>query len=280
MKPSHHVPWLALLGLASCVADLEVPERARIGCGEGEPCPDGLVCNLAGLCVGARDIDTTPPDLAEVPDVTPALGRGGTSFAVSFAVNEALAEPPLVTLRLDAPVDLPCTEAEPLHHECAYTATGTENGGLGGVVDIDVQLVDLSGNTTVRRRAAAVSLDFAAPEVVPGSVSLALIPPDGWPLRAPLAVTGGVRVTLGFSVNEPLAAPPAVTAHSGATTLEFQVEATTAASSAAWLDLPAGVELAQGAYAIEASLTDRAGNTATPAVEPPGGPLVVDTGLP
>ena len=75
---------------------------------------------------------------------------------------------------------------------------GTENGGLGGAIAFDVQLVDKSHNLTVRHQAGVLRLDFAPPVLAAAAVS-------------PPVARLGAQIQLFFTASEPLAGDAVVT---------------------------------------------------------------------
>ena len=186
-----------LVGLctAACGADLALSGAAHVSCGDGQECPPGRICSNAGFCVATQDLDTTPPDVASGPVITPAVGRAGTEFEVALVATKPLAELPSLTLALDPPLRLEgASDGDRLVHRWTYVATGEERGGLDGRVPFDVRLVDGAGNVTIRRNAGTLGFDFQGPTLVARSA-------------APEVVRLGGEIDVFFATDEPLAGP-------------------------------------------------------------------------
>src|SRR5438874_10323868 len=93
---------------AACTPSLPVPQGAQITCSAGDFCPSGWVCNNAGRCVPADQLDTTPPDLAGPLSVSAAVARAGTQLTFTFASTKPLSALPELQLDLDSPADATC----------------------------------------------------------------------------------------------------------------------------------------------------------------------------
>ena len=269
----------ALAGLvASCSPTLEVPPGAKISCGSSSQCPSGLICH-SGFCMDPARVDTVPPDLAVPPAVTPAIGRAGTPFTVAVTSTKDLLQPPTLVLGLDAPVEVACALVSARTATCSYAATGAENRGAGGSVSFDVRLLDTSYNEVVKRLAGVLRLDFRAPDVLPGSASLVLVPPPSSPLLTVGAAGGGATLHVAFTVDEVLAVDPIVVASGAGTALALS-KLSEAGESYLFEYLLADPTPGQGTYSVSVRLTDAAGNVADRALALPGAGLVVDTVAP
>ena len=183
---------MGLLGSA-CVVDLAVPAGSRVSCVGVSECPEGMTCR-AGFCVDPGTVDTEPPDFESPVTVEPPVGNEEGVFVITLYVTEPLASSPEVTLGLDLPSQVSCNAAAAQTFTCSYSATGDENGGLGGSVALDVYLRDNAGNETVRRQAAFFTLDFVDPSLAAQSLV-----PSPTPLDATLEVF--------FTASEALAGP-------------------------------------------------------------------------
>lgn len=267
----------ALLG-ASCSPKLEIPQGAQVSCSDSSQCPSGLICH-SGYCMDPGRVDTVPPDLAAPPVVTPGVGRAGTSFSVAITSTKDLLQPPTLILGLDTPIEVPCALVSGRSYACTYVATGTENGGAGGAVSFDVRLTDTSYNQVVKRLAGTLRLDFQAPDVLPGSASLVLVPAPGNPLRTLGAAGSGATIQVAFTVDEVLAGDPVVVGSGAGTALAFS-KLSEAGQSYLYEYVLSDPSPAQGGYAVHATLTDVAGNVATRTLALPGAGLVVDTVAP
>lgn len=274
---------LAALGgliavVAACSPKLDIPAGAKVSCTDNSQCPNGRICH-AGFCIDAGSVDTVPPDLAAPPVVTPAIGKAGTSFAVAVTSTKDLLQPPTLILGLDLPVEVTCVLVSGRSYNCPYTATGGENGGAGGTVSFDIRLLDLSYNEVVKRLAGVLRLDFRAPDVLPGSSSLVLVPPAGNPLRTLGAAGFGAIIDVAFTVDEALASDPVVTGAGPGTNLAFS-KVSAAGESYLYEYVLTDTNPGQGSYAVNVQLADVAGNVATRILALPGTGLVVDTVAP
>jgi len=225
MRHHRQLAVLALLALSACTAREDVGPSTTVTCGSASECPGGRVCNRA-RCVNPDAIDTTPPDLlAGSVVVSPSRVRAGQVFTVSLQVSEALEAPPQVSLGLVPPVLLDCSATSSVAYACAHTATGHENGDLGGDIAVDVRMRDLAGNDTARSSVATVTFDFAPPS--PTIASVAYDPAPSNPLASVTMATAGTRVRVAVSADERLSAsaPPSLQARLGAATLPFALAA-------------------------------------------------------
>ena len=265
---------LALIG-ASCSPKLDIPQGAQLTCASSSECPSNLICH-SGYCVDASKVDTVPPDLAAQPIVSPAVGTAGATFTVSITSTKDLAQPPTLELGLDVPVAVPCAPVSGRTYTCSYTATGAENAGAGGTVSFDVKLLDTSFNEATKRLAGVLRLDFRPPDVLPLSASLVLVPAPGNPLRTLGAAGSGATIQVAFTVDEVLSLDPVVVGSGPGTSLAFS-KVSAAGESYLYEYVLSDPSPGQGPYALEATLTDVAGNAATRTLALPGNGLVVDT---
>jgi hypothetical protein len=192
-RASYAWAMLAVTTALGCGTEVKIPADALIGCTTVADCPSGRLCHQ-GLCVRPEGIDTTPPDLAAAPAVSPAVGRVGLTFTVDLTPTEPLLESPEVVLSLVPPVTAPCV-ASGSGYRCTYTATGSENGGQGGVVPFDVRLRDRSRNEALKKLAGALNLDFTAPAAASASVE-------------PGNARFGAAIQVFVTASEPLAGDP------------------------------------------------------------------------
>src|ERR1700722_17758475 len=87
---------LLALGLCACSAKLDVPSNAQIGCQSNADCPSDWSCNPnSQKCVSRSPDDFSVPSAANAA-VTPAVGKAGTVFSVSFDAPKALVIAPKV----------------------------------------------------------------------------------------------------------------------------------------------------------------------------------------
>lgn len=151
--------------LSACSVDLDVPRGASIRCASDADCPTDTRCLAeAAVCVLPHSGDTTAPDFAEPPRLSPALAAAGTRLALDFVVDEPLAAPPEVLLGDTAALTVVASgdASERPRFSATYVVSGAEPEGL---LALSVRLVDWVGNR-VTRTAATATLDFTPPSIV------------------------------------------------------------------------------------------------------------------
>lgn len=217
-------------------------------------------------------VDNVPPSLQGF-----ATARARYSAAPGFDLVEATFDCPddLDPSGLVATVgeaDMACgpRQAASPNYTCVYAVTGFEPEGHTLVA---VTARDPAGNVAVA--SGAIELDFTAPDIAPGSTTLQLIPSSASLVPSVSAVTAGTEARVSFAVTEVLGPDPIV-ATTTPEVLAFTRLATTGGFFAYRHTLQ-GLEHAQGAYAVEATLEDEVGNVASRTVTTPAPGLVVDT---
>ena len=228
-------------------------------------------------------VDTVSPQIATGPTLGPVVGlapyawRVGVVPTVSFTVTEDLITAPTVRLLSGAQPAFTCSSPAPRSYACTLSRSLDAALDLPqGTTPVSISYTDLAGNPGFA--SAAAVLDYTAPALIAGSTSLLLTPPPGALVTTVTSATAGTRVRCSFSVNEPLSADPVVsTASPEALTFTKVIQAGT--SYTYDLVVPAGSH-EPGTYAVQARLTDVAGNVATVAVPLPGAGLVIDTTAP
>jgi hypothetical protein len=139
------------------------------------------------------------------------------------------------------------------------------------------RFVDAYGYESLTAYADAV-VDQHAPEVLAGSVGLRLQPGPDNVLDTVAAVRQDTAILVSFSMSEPLVSPPRVSTSTPAI-LDFTLVSQAGLAFLFSLEVPAG-DLPQGAYTVNVSATDLAGNAAESELALPAPGLVVDTTAP
>ena len=231
----------------------------------------------ADVIGGTLRIDATAPSLTAGPTLDKPSGqyRAGEKISVTFTASEDLQGPPSVHLTTTPPLALPCTAGANRAWACQTAAALTGAEVPATALNVLVELVDLAGN--VGSASGTAVLDFTPPGAVAGSIGLTLVPPSGAlvPSVTALGTGGAVRVT--FTADEPLSVSPAV----ATTTPEaLPLALTSQAGTTYTYEATLSGAHAQGAYALQATLTDRAGNVGQVAITGGGRTLTVDTAAP
>ncbi len=237
------------------------------------------VTDLAGnraatLVVGEVQYDTTAPGVVRVATDAPRYSAqaGHDVVTATFEVDDALADGTLDVRLGGKPMTCGPWQATAPTFTCTATVDGSEPEGLAVVA---VRAIDAAGNEGVG--SALVRLDFTPPRLVPGTVELSLSPRPGCPMPQVTRWGAGATARVSFVLDEAAGAVPGV-ATSTPEVLTFQHLAGSATSFSFTHTLGAAA-LAQGAYALEATVVDEVGNAATLPLSPTM-PLVVDTEAP
>ena len=159
------LPVLLTLVLMShaCAPDKTLPDDVRVACDPGSSCPEGFVCNKAGRCEATGALDRDAPTVVGGVSVGPLVGGLESNLAVSFAVSEAMAREPVVTVDLGTrQAALQLRSVEGHRYEYGYETTGGEPEGQR---QLTILLVDRSGNEG-HDRSASLGFDFSPPRVL------------------------------------------------------------------------------------------------------------------
>lgn len=215
-----------------------------------------------------------------VPPALDALATTGARFSaepgfdlveVSFDCSEDLGPSGSLEVTIgDVPMSCTPRQATSPNHSCSYVVTGFETEGHNLIA---VSARDAAGNVGIA--SASVELDFTGPGIAADSTAVQLIPGPGNLLASVSAVSAGTEARVVFVANEPLSADPLV-ATSAPEALPF-TKLSSAGVFYSYRHSLQGTAHAQGAYVVEATLTDQVGNTATRIVPLPAPGLVVDT---
>ncbi len=256
---------LPLVFLSGCFVSLNLPNNEQIGCASNSDCPSGWSCNPnSAKCISRSSTDFSVPSAANAA-VTPAVGKAGTVFTVTFDVNKHLDLDPKVDF-IDGTTRITMTASgSDLHYTASYTASGSESEGAH---QLEVTLQDAQGNTATVPLGVQLSFDFTPPAVLEASAPLftpnafSNNPPN--PLRTPAALMLGTGFSISFTVSEALSAATLVTVANGAIAasgLVFDLPLEGGIGLVASLAAPSTPEV-DGTYDLAVTLTDLAGNQA------------------
>ncbi len=257
--------------LLGCSPDLTVPAGAEIQCSSDDACPAPLFCNEATQrCVEPGRDDLVAPTVRVVTDVVPAVGRRQSRFVLAIEPSEPLiGHAEVWFVAAGQPVNLETDDGATY----AYVAGAADTDGEYPLL---YRARDLIGNVAEGALGASLRFDFTPPEVVAGSPIVRLEPDLATnPLRTVSAAAPGTAVTLSFLTTELLQGEPNVrtVASSGLSWRKQTAQAVTFAFAVDW----GGSTPTDGTYALQAELTDSAGNTTTSTL---GVSLVVDATRP
>ena len=259
---SSFIPALLALNMA-CQAKLnDIPTNAMLACGTTTECPPGYFCNGSGRCVTADKIHSSQPALDPPPTVLPARGKAGTTFHIAITSTKGLITPPDVELELDnSLVPAKCAGSSPTQFDCTYSATGMENGRLGGTIAFNVTLADFDGNIVPLQHVGYLVMDFVAPTLASHSVSPAncgsgaTIHVFFTPSKA-IDADGGVSVTS----SVPLGGQTQLAAVNDPHTSNYHVDYTLAPMPRGLPDGGTVADPVTGDVSFTVALTDLAGN--------------------
>jgi len=238
--------------------------------------------------IGAASIrfDFSAPRLVGAPQLAPSQINAGAAATLAFVLDEDAAAQPIVTMTdRDPPFTVVAwtPNADPLGADdrrtfrFSYSPMGAQ---LNATFLIAISAVDLAGNATEPPLAAGeLVVDTELPFVQ--SVEPVLYERDaGNPLAAIAAMRNGVKATVVFRTNEPLAATPLVRAVCSGTPLALtrRVNEDSATLFSYSLTLSAVDAAPSGVCALQADLADLAGNHVDAA--PLGAELRLDRDLP
>lgn len=234
----------------ACTARLNVPAGSQIACKSNRDCPTGFVCrDSVQRCVDSDNLgDITAPELVSKGTVSPSVARAGSTITVTFEVNEALSEAPIVTaeLRTQTVVFAPTSASPDNSYTYEYTVTGEESEGSA---QIFVSLSDTAANQAKGLLLGSFSLDFQKPQLISAR-------PAASAFRAaePVIYTINVSETL---VDGGL---PALKVKRDGVVQEgfFAAPVLRTDTSFTWTKDASSV--ADGLYTVEIALTDDAGN--------------------
>lgn len=273
---------LAALLATACAADLELPEGAVIRCGAGDGCPDGYVCKAAiARCMPAGAADQDPPVTSGSPVVSPGLGGSSARFVVSFAVAEPLIRDPAVRVLL-GPRDVECaleeegTRRDDNVYRFGYGPTGEEPEGCARVV---ANLADRAGNVSRDVVLGTFCFDFTAPELVPGSESIVLVPASSSHVQDVTRVGVGTTARIVFGLTEAVDGAPEVRT-TGPAPLAFSRTGGSGLVHVFEHTLADAGSSSQGEQLLEVTATDLAGNRGAFAISLPAPGFSIDTDPP
>lgn len=200
-------------------------------------------------------MDSVPPAIAgsPPPSVTPELGRAGTRFTVEFDTTKALLGAPEVWGQLGdqhaLQLEVDPAASSATHFVFHYEATGTEPERTYSIL---TKLIDQGGNVADGLLIGSFALDFTAPKLVSARAN-------------PASAKFGDVLVYTVSVSEPLPDGPMLRViengveRSGFLARRTEVE--TATSFVFTKEIDSALD---GAYQVQLSLVDFAGNTNAP----------------
>jgi hypothetical protein len=236
---------------------------------------EDVVGNRAeGLLASSFSLDVTPPRVVDLR-TDRVRYRHGDTVRVTFDLSERIDLGGGVLAVSLSGTALACTPyrlASP-HHSCSTVvgASLPEGSHLLTVSARDGAGNDGFGSTWL-------TLDATPPDLLPGSVALALTPPAGCPLVQVTALSHGATARVGLTVTEPLLATPRLFAPTAGVP-DFSVEVEAGVTYSFHLELSPSPSLVQGRHALHLAMTDQAGNERVVSL-PDDVSLVVDTVAP
>ncbi len=250
---------LALVAAASCVValaacyDITIPDGARVQCTSAAECPPAYTCRIEiELCVPNDSSDTEAPVALDVV-VAPSSVGVGAELQVSFATNEALLLPPVVTVALTGE-ETRTLAVTPSADEAGAAGTGyvartVAVGDEGeGAHGLRAQLVDLSGNVAANIDLGVAAFDFTPPAVAEIDV-------------VPAVATDGTAVTVTVRTSERLDDDASTVTLVGGRAFTLAPAGDDPLVRAFTLTAATGSE-AEGPAVLAVSLADAAGNKA------------------
>lgn len=172
---------VAVVLLAACSPELDVPAGAQVTCGSDADCPEGWTCRASlGRCLQGGGDEVPPAVVAGSVQLAHETCGPFQPIEVTFTVSEELAQPPTVLVGAPTQPGLALASQSGLTYTFTYTPP-SEAAAPSGNWPVIADLVDRTGN-----RAQGVSL---------ASVTLDHTPPDGRRARraAPFPVRGSSR---------------------------------------------------------------------------------------
>jgi hypothetical protein len=240
--------------------------RSMSGVADGNYTVEISLTDQAGNSAGPTSatgfaVDNSVPQVEQLT-ASPARIRGAGTVTVSFNASEAGSV--VTTLGAQA-MSCGAYQSSSPNYTCTYAMTGAEiAAGTEAAQTVLVRVTDAAGN--LGQAVGGVVFDFKAPAVVSSSPN-------------PASLKGGDTLVYTVNVSEKLAAPGRpvlVVRRAGVVQAGFFVAPVIETeTSATWQRSASG--LSDGAYTVEISLTDQAGN-ATSAVT--GAGFTVDTSVP
>jgi hypothetical protein len=194
----------ALLGLPGCLFDPVIPVEAHLACAIDADCPAEALC-VVGRGTPVEALRAPSPGVLDVT-ITPTLvGRGGT-VEVSFAVDAALHEAPIVDVEVGRPVRLDGTGLRDGRYGFASVVDGTE---APGDAPLTATLVDQLGRTSTVSL-GTFTLDLLDPTFINAVVARERVG-RGLDIHVEATLDAPARVTAGLRFDDGTDIPLALT---------------------------------------------------------------------
>lgn len=198
MKNLRLVAFVVVVPALVACPDIVIPPDAIVACGADGACPAGSSCDdTIDRCVPDDVADKDAPVVTGFT-VDPRNGGVGTTFTLSFVVDEALGADPVVTVFGDTVVKADGGDrADPeTPWTYSFTVDGTEPAGDQSV---DVVVVDVFGNRATRNFADVFSVDFAAPTITDPGLDPVIGDPE---LSFTVRLQGAERLTVTGDIED------------------------------------------------------------------------------
>jgi hypothetical protein len=263
--------WSVLLAGTACAPDFAVPADAHVACSTNAECPQPLVCSQAAQrCVNRADEE--PPTIEAVEVIVigraqdgPKLATLGDRIEVRVTVDEPLLLPPDVTLLWTGlaarPAEVASGSGDDLswRFEKTIALEGATSAELEGFVSVRVGVTDRAGLGAELELPREIEVDLTPPEIDDSTVAVLYFPDIGTnPLTRVSAASEGTVVQVAFAVNEALAEDPELEAV-GPETIPIATQVAQVGTFYTY-ELAITGTMADGAYPIEVTLEDLAGN--------------------
>jgi hypothetical protein len=233
------------------------------------------------LDIGVIRVDSTDPGIINVtvtgptaPDYANLADRtAGRDVTISFDLSEEPGDEPQVWVGAYTDPDPDVCTAAGLSYTCRYTLSARDTDGFKRITII---AVDRSGNAN-ENSDGSIELDFTPPAIMSGTVSRKLVPGDDL-LDDVTSAKEGTTVVVFFTMSEPLWADPIVqTTTPQALTFSFAGKEGISYKYIYQIQQPLPPD---GAYTVQISAADEAGNPMTPDARPPEAVFEIDTAAP
>lgn len=280
MRVYVQVVGVVLLCASGCWPTITYGPEVQLDCTVDDDCPADLVCATAvGRCAPAgATFDTTPPHVLTAT-ASPAVSSSSIPSVVTITATEPLAQRPLVKRLRTRDGAVEAIELVVASNDDGSVSVTVAPDALdvSGAVEFEVQMVDVSGNTTTERAAPVLVFDLDGPALLDADVDIAANPTTNvlYP-AAPAAARADSTVAVDVLLSE--GATSATAALFAADDVDG-VAAVTNLSLAVAVDDPRRVSitlppelletLTDGAYVVQLDATDAVGNVSTVVVDVP-----------
>jgi hypothetical protein len=278
MRVYVRVAGVVLLCASGCFPSITYGPNVQLDCTSDDDCPADLVCATeVGRCapVGAA-FDTTPPQVLTAT-ATPTVSSSSVASVVTITATEPLAQLPVLRrLRTrdgdNEAIDL----VEVANDDGSVSVTVAADAfDVSGAVSLEVELVDIAGNTTTESVNTALVFDVDGPQLLDADVEIAAEPTTNvlYP-AAPTAARADSTAVVDVLLTEPAtAATAALFTENDDEAIAVDLSLVIAVDDARRLSttLPPALiaTLDDGTYVVHLDTTDAVGNTSTIVVDVP-----------